>query len=194
MNTGITTLEQAGKHLVAEGVVNFEDMTVEGKQLLEVCGYTIDKDSKKTLDRQIKKHKFLEGVDFNIGIDADSESRVKPKVYQFTMNAANHILLAAMTDKGKAARQEAIDTQVAVDSNQELKDMLLTVMQSQKDTLARLESGYVSLLEDKDNLIIKKSKPLSLSKLLGNGSSKVVQAANLWLEDEGVSGKEVCRG
>lgn len=37
--TNITTLEQAGKYLVAEGVVNFEDMTVEGKQLLSVCGY-----------------------------------------------------------------------------------------------------------------------------------------------------------
>ena len=34
-------------------------------------------------------------------------------------------------------------------------------------------------------MIVKKSTPLSLSKLLGNGSSKVVQAANLWLEDEG---------
>ncbi|MCP4320739.1 MAG: hypothetical protein GY787_02535, partial [Alteromonadales bacterium] len=40
-------------------------------------------------------------------------------------------------------------------------------------------------VEDKDNLIIKKSTPLSLSKLLGNGSSKVVQSANLWLESEG---------
>ncbi len=52
MTTQITTLEQAGKHLVAEGVVNFENMTVEGKQLLEVCGYRTDSDIKKTLERQ----------------------------------------------------------------------------------------------------------------------------------------------
>ncbi len=87
MTTQITTLEQAGKHLVAEGVVNFENMTVEGKQLLEVCGYSTT--TSQYIDRQIKKHNFVEGVDFKINIDTTSESRVKPKVYIFTMNAAS---------------------------------------------------------------------------------------------------------
>lgn len=182
----IVTLEQAGKHLIEEGVVDFENnMTVEGKQLLKVCGYPLDDKVSQHIKRQISKHDFIEGLDFNTHIDVSSKSRRKPKIYNFTFNSANHILLAAMTDKGKQARQQAIDTQVAVDSSEELRSMLMQVMQSQKDTLERLESGYLSRLEDKEEIIVKKSTPLSLSKLLGNGSSKVVQAANLWLEDEG---------
>ncbi|AHK11240.1 hypothetical protein S14_131 [Shewanella sp. phage 1/4] len=185
--TTITTLEQASHHLITEGVVDFNTMTVEGKQLLEVCGYAAkeQKDITRYLKRQIEKHAFVEGVDFTSDIDVTSESRKKPMVYSFSMNAANHILLAAFTDQGKAARQEAIDTQVAVNSNEELRNMLMQVMQAQKDTLTKLESGYISLLEGKEDLIIKKSTPLSLSKLMGNGSSKVVQAINIWLEDEG---------
>ena len=183
MTNQITTLEQAGKFLIEKEVVDFTTMTVEGKQLLEVCGYTTT--TRQYIERQVSKHNFVEGVDYKINIDVYSESRVKPRVYQFTFNAANHVLLAAMTDNGKAARQQAIDTQVAVDSNQELREMLMQVMQSQKDTLAKLEAGYQSIFEGQEELIIKKSTPLSLSKLLGNGSSKVVQAANLWLEDEG---------
>ncbi len=180
----IVTLEQAGKHLMEEGVVNYENMTVEGKQLLEVCGYsTGDGNTKKVIERQITKHDLKEGKDFTTDIVVRGRHRVK--MFYFSMNSANHILLAAMTEKGKAARQEAIDTKVAIDSDLELRSMLMQVMQSQQDTLARLEAGYTSLIEDKEKLIIKKSTPSSLSKLIGNGSSKVVQAANLWLESEG---------
>ena len=71
-------------------------MQVEGKQLLDVCGYSYieattggrqKSQSTKVINRQIKKHSLMEGVDFNIGIDDDSISRVKPSVYQFTINA-----------------------------------------------------------------------------------------------------------
>lgn len=75
MELQIATLEQAGKHLIAEGVVDFENMTVEGKQLLEVCGYTVDDKASQSLKRQITKHDFKEGVDFNTHIDTGAESR-----------------------------------------------------------------------------------------------------------------------
>lgn len=117
--TKIATLEQAGKHLMEKGVVDFNNMTVEGKQLLDVCGYAAkeQKDVTRYLKRLIEKHGFKEGIDFTRDTDVTSESRKKPMVYHFTMNASNHILLSAITDKGKQARQDAIDLKNVVDEN-----------------------------------------------------------------------------
>ena len=195
MKTEIVTLEQAGKHLVAEGVVNFENMTVEGKQLLEVCGYRTDAQVKQTVERQIAKHSFVEGVDFNKRIDASSESRRKPTVYEFSMNAANHVLLSAMTDKGKAARQEAIDLQTTVQDNGG-QEMLMDFIKQQQQFMLDMQDGFKSTLqlaldkkeEESRIIIFKKSEPISLTKMY-NGSSKVAQAANIWLEYEGYQDK-----
>lgn len=195
MNTEITTLEQAGKHLMEQGVVNFENMTVEGKILLEVCGYRTDSDVKKTIERQIEKHGFKEGLDFNKGIDAFSESRRKPMVYEFTMNAANHVLLSSMTDKGKAARQEAIDLKQTVEVNGG-QEMLMDFIKQQQQFMLEMQEGFKSTLQlaldkkDEESRIIlfKKSEPISLTKMY-NGSSKVAQAANIWLEYEGYQDK-----
>lgn len=101
----ITTLQEAGQHLLAKGVVS-DDMTVEGLQLLEVCGFSTS-NAKARIDEQIRRHMLEKEVDFTISIVRDG--RIKRNSYQFTFNAANHILLAAMTEQGKAARQEAID-------------------------------------------------------------------------------------
>ena len=43
----ITTLEQAASHLIEIGVVDMRSMNVEGKNLLDACGYKYGKDSKK---------------------------------------------------------------------------------------------------------------------------------------------------
>lgn len=102
----ITNLEQAGRHLMEVGAVDFETMMVEGVQMLEVCGYGYHK--KNVTDKiqvQIKKHNLTEGVDYTI-------KKNGKWAYHFTLNAANHVLLAAMTEKGKAARQDAINMKV----------------------------------------------------------------------------------
>jgi phage anti-repressor protein len=195
MKTEITTLEQAGKHLMNEGVVNFEDMSVEGKQLLDVCGYRTDSDVKKTIERQINKHKFNEGVDFTKGIDASSESRKKPMVYKFTMNAANHVLLAAFTEQGKAARQEAIDLSTTVQENGG-EQMLMEFIKQQQQFMLDMKDGFKDTLrlaldkkeEDSRIMLFKKSEPISLTKMY-SGSSKVAQSANIWLEYEGYQTK-----
>lgn len=88
------------------GAVDFETMMVEGVQMLEVCGYEYHK--KNVTDKiqvQIKKHNLTEGVDYTI-------KKNGKWAYHFTLNAANHVLLAAMTENGKAARQDAIDMKV----------------------------------------------------------------------------------
>ncbi len=187
MTTQITTLEQARIYLMNEGVVNFGDMTVEGRQLLEVCGAT-----SQPITRQIEKHNFVEGVDFTKEFAFPLESSKESMWYEFSVDAAAQVLLAASTAQEEQPRQEDTNTQVAVSSNEELRQMVLTVIQSQKDIiqlqediLALLESRNVSLLKDEGDLITKEPTLLPLSKLLGNGSSKVVQSANLWLEDEG---------
>ncbi|MEZ9374928.1 hypothetical protein [Vibrio cyclitrophicus] len=112
----ITTLEQASKHLIDCGVVAFElgSFPVEGKQLLDVCGYSLS-NPRIEITRQIVKHDLTEGVDFMRNKDATHQKAGQaPKIYHFSLNAANHILLAAMTDQGKAARQDAIDTKTAL--------------------------------------------------------------------------------
>ena len=183
----ITTLKQAAQHLMDSSCVDMETMTVEGKQLLDVCGFSTS-NAKARLDEQVARHSLEINKDFTISIERDGN--IKRNVYHFTMNAANHILIAAMTDKGKEARQDAIDLKVAVDSVP--VELVEEMMASLADRLtaraggeiARLASAYDSKIHEKELLIIKKSEPLSLTKILGN-SNKVVQAANLWLEENG---------
>lgn len=185
----ITTLEQAARHLMDVGAVDMNTMTVEGKQLLEVCGYEFGKDQKKFLDRITEQHGFIDGVDFSTEVSKSTGGRPST-AYRFTMNAANHALLAAMTEKGKVARQQAIDMKEAVDSVP--MEMVERMMASLADKLteragaeiAKLARSKDSEIQERNELIIRKSQPVSLTKILGN-SHKVVQAANLWLEEAG---------
>lgn len=187
MKNEITTLEQAGKMLIENGVVDFNTMTVEGKQLLDVCGFSLS-NPRAEIKRQIEKHALVEGNDFIRSEDATHKGRgQKPVIYIFTMNAANHILLAAMTQKGKEARQEAIDLKTGTQSFtlSELSDIINQAAQAASNqTAVLLENKFMDVIKAKNDLIHKKSEPLSLSKIYG-GSSKVVQAANLYLEELG---------
>lgn len=185
MSLQITTLEQASNHLLSEGLVDFNTMTVTGENLLNVCGYSYHKKNKTDkIKVQIKKHNFQEGEDFTINKDG-------AWVYQFSMNAANHVLLAAMTEKGKTARQQAIDLKTTVDENGG-QEMLMDFIKQQQQFMVEMQEGFKSTLQlalDKKEeesliMIVKKSEPISLTKMY-NGSSKVAQAANIWLEAEG---------
>ena len=189
----ITTLEQAAKHLIESGKVDMSNMTVEGRKLLDVCGYsyksTDGKDkSKSVLDRQIIKHNFSEGKDFTVRIVVHGKNR--KSVYDFSMNAANHVLLAAMTEKGKKARNEAIKLKEAVDSipvdmvESFMASMAEKYLNQTEQAVAQISHKYEAKVKEKELLIYKKSEPISLTKILGN-SHKVVQAANLWLEENG---------
>lgn len=184
----ITTLEQAGRHLMEVGAVDFDTMTVEGKQLLEVCGFSTS-NARAEIARQIERHEFAEGVDYSCSMIA-TPSGQKSKIYNFTMNAANHVLLAAMTEKGKAARQQAIDLREAVDNipvelaERMMRDVAESLTRMGGEQIAKLAHSYDAKIQERNDLIIKKSEPVSLTKILGN-SHKVVQAANLWLEEAG---------
>lgn len=180
----ITTLEQAARHLLDTNRVNLSNMTVEGEDMLDACGYQYHK--KNVTDKikvQIEKHGLVDGKDFTI----DKSGRW---VYHFTMNAANHILLAAMTEKGKEARQQAIDLREAVDSipvelaERMMREVAESITKIGGEQMAKLANSYDAKIQERNELIIKKSQPVSLTKILGN-SNKVVQAANLWLEEAG---------
>ena len=183
----ITTLEQAAKHLIESGKVDMNNMTVEGKQLIEVCGFS--KIDNTTIKNQIAKHNLKEGVDF-MQSSAKSNGGRPSSVYQFTMNAANHILLAAMTEKGKKARNEAIKLKESVDSipvdmvESFMASMAEKYLSQTEQAVAQISHKYEAKVKEKELLIYKKSEPISLTKILGN-SHKVVQAANLWLEENG---------
>lgn len=183
----ITTLEQAATHLIESGKVDMNTMTVEGRQLLDVCGYSTS-NAKARLDEQISRHKLELNKDFTISIIRDGN--VRKNVYSFTLNAANHILLASITEQGKKARQEAINLKTSIDSIP--VDMVESFMASMAEkflgqteqAVALISQKYEAKVKEKDLLIHKKSEPISLTKILGN-SHKVVQAANLWLEEGG---------
>lgn len=190
----ITTLEQAGNHLLSEGLVNFNTMTVTGEDLLNVCGYSYHKKNKTDkLKVQISKHNFREGIDFYINKEG-------AWVYEFTMNAANHVLLASMTDQGKKARQEAIDLSTVVQDNGGEKLLMDLIKQQQqfmiemKDTFSNTLTTALSDQSEKHKILIhKKSEPISLSKMYAK-SNNVVQAANLYLESEGYQIKRYFNG
>jgi phage anti-repressor protein len=181
----ITTLEQAAKHLIESGKVDMNTMTVEGKQLIEACGFS--KVDSTTIRNQIKKHNLELDKDF-MQSSAKSSGGRPSTIYQFTMNAANHILLAAMTDKGKKARQQAINLKESVDSvpvemvESFMADMAAKFLGQTEQAIAQVSHKYEAKVKEKDQLIYKKSEPISLTKILGN-SHKVVQATNLWLEE-----------
>lgn len=133
MSSLITTLTQAEQHLRSSNVIimNSDESLelVEGKQLLDVCGYAYKfvgsdgyerNEANKHIKRQIEKHGFIEGVDFGkvqSPIVGGSGNRGAKVEYRFTLNAANHVLLAAMTAEGKHARHTAINLAVAVQAN-----------------------------------------------------------------------------
>ena len=166
----ITTLEQAASHLISVGAVDMSTMMVEGKQLLDVCGYNYGRDSKKFLDRQIAKHGFVFGDDFTI--DTVVEGKIRRCVYHFTLNAANHTLLAAMTEQGKAARQEAIDLKVNTTpalSGDPLLDMMQMMVESRKDHLAltaKVEEQASKLAELEERTAILPSKPANAESIV----------------------------
>ena len=184
----ITTLEQAARHLMDVGAVDMNTMTVGGKQLLEVCGFSTS-NARAEIARQIERHEFAEGVDYSCSMIA-TPSGQKSKSYRFTMNAANHVLLAAMTEKGRVARQQAIDLREAVDSipvelaERMMREVAESITKIGGEQIAKLAHSYDAKIQERNELIIRKSQPVSLTKILGN-SHKVVQAANLWLEEAG---------
>lgn len=96
MSTSITTLAQAARYLNQEDVVIYNEdgsMSVEGKQLLGVCGYKYtNKNWGSVVDRQISKHSLVEGVDFKIEKTTSYKGR-KSLRYYFTFDSAQTILL-----------------------------------------------------------------------------------------------------
>ena len=150
MSKQITTLNQAAEHLIQQGAVDMTTMTVEGLMLLEVCGFRTESDVNKSIDRQIAKHKFVDGVDYTLGINALSKMRAKQ--YKFTLNAANHVLLAAMTENGKLARQDAIDTKTEtqpVSTGNLMLDALIESQRQISEVKAQVDetAGKVAQLE-----------------------------------------------
>lgn len=105
----ITTLEQAGRHLMEVGVVDFETMTVDGKQLLEVCGFSTS-NARAEIARQIERHGFNEGVDYMRSKGAaHQKSGQKPIIYSFTVPAAA-IIYANATNKAITSHSERKET------------------------------------------------------------------------------------
>ena len=106
----VTTLKEAATFLINADVVDFtNNNSVEGGQLLEVCGYDTNVSTQsRTIKRQIEKHGFISGVDFNPTMVESIGGRPKT-IYHFTFNASQHVLLGSMTEQGKQARQEAIN-------------------------------------------------------------------------------------
>lgn len=153
MNTNITTLAQAEQHLRETGIVrttaNFKEV-VEGKQLLDVCGFSYtDKNWGQRIQRQIEKHNFIEDIDYVIRkvqstIDGGAGNRGMKTVYAFTLHAANHVLLAAMTAQGKQARDTAIK---AVESQPTQPVMPTTYLEALKHLVAAEEKREALELE-----------------------------------------------
>ncbi|WP_139117808.1 hypothetical protein, partial [Endozoicomonas atrinae] len=104
----IENLEQAELMIRRAGIVKEEK--VEGTKLLDICGFNYGRIN-DGCRKQIARHKFKKGVDFSCDQQV-TPSGQKTNIYYFSINAANHVLLSAMTPEGKKARQEAIDSKM----------------------------------------------------------------------------------
>ena len=166
----ITTLEQAASHLINIGAVNMETMIVEGRDLLIACGLDTVRES-QSIKRQIERHQFLDGRDFCTSMGESTGGRPK-EVYHFTLNAANHVLLAAMTEQGKAARQEAIEIKTNTTptlTGDPLLDMMQMMVESRKDHLAlteKVEEQGNKLAELEERTAILPSKPANAESIV----------------------------
>lgn len=88
----ITTLEQAGRHLMDVGAVDFNTMTVEGRQLLEVCGFSTS-NAKARLDEQVTRHDFEINKDFTV--NRVINGNIARNIYSFTIEAAAIVFASA---------------------------------------------------------------------------------------------------
>lgn len=165
----ITTLEQAASHLISIGAVDMHTMQVEGKMLLDACGFS--KTDSTAIKRQIEKHNFLIGKDF-VPSMAESTGGRPSEIYRFTLNAANHVLLAAMTEQGKMARQEAIDIKtnsLPALSGDPILDMMQMMVESRKDHLAltqKVDQQEKKLAELEERTAILPSKPANAESIV----------------------------
>lgn len=85
----IKTLDMAANHLINSGVVDFNTMTVEGKQLLDVCGLSAS-NTRAEIARQIRRHNFHEAADYTRITHVEASGQ-KSKAYHFKINAASMI-------------------------------------------------------------------------------------------------------
>jgi len=162
--------------LRSAGVVEYNDFgdeVVEGKQLLDICGFSYIKvtttpdggarqesNASRVIKRQIEKHNFVEGEDYTTEVVANGRSR--ETVYHFNMRPANHILLSAMTQEGKAARDEAIDLKLEKETTPQtefsnnpqvmMKQMMMGILQQQIDHDLMLEDIQKDSAETKSRL------------------------------------------
>ena len=106
-------ISQSGKECVDdESLFNAYGFNLTSKTLAQAC------------KRQIEKHKLINGIDFTTSMLQSCGGRPKTKLH-FSINAANHILLGAMTPQGKVARQKAIDLAMAQKKTTPLADPIL---------------------------------------------------------------------
>ncbi len=101
LNNEVINLDQAELVMRRAGIV--QDVMVEGKQLLAVCGLSLNSPAKE-IKRQIEKHRFVEGADYRASMPENNGRGRPATIFHFTINAANDVLLAAMTPEGKNAR------------------------------------------------------------------------------------------
>ncbi|WP_419532967.1 hypothetical protein [Endozoicomonas sp.] len=168
-NYEISTLEQAELVIRRKGIVH--DEKVEGHQLLKLCGFA--KIDNTSIKRQIEKHGFVEGKDF-MPLMAESSGGRPKTVYHFLLNAANHILLSAMTEEGKKARQEAIDDKL---KKQRLKQNSVPVFNEQLTPQALLEANIATSL-----------KAIAFAEAMGfTGNQKLLSADRLLKSQIGFS-------
>ena len=114
--------------------------------MLRLCGLST-KDATDSIQKQINRHGFIAEKDFSESFRESTGGR-PGKIYHFTINAANHVLLAAMTKEGKQARQEAIDLKTDQDRVTNLINNGIAIVSQDMKDLAQIFglSGNQALL------------------------------------------------
>lgn len=184
--TPITSLDQAELKIRRAGIIRLNpegQEQVDGEELLQtICGFNLEsKTVAQAIKRQIAKHEFCEGKDFTTSMLQSSGGRPR-RVYHFSVNAANHVLLSAMTQEGKQARQEAIDEK----RKQQLTDALNIPQSSEKPALDQRENFTPQVLLEIN--MATSLKAIAFAEALGfTGNQKLLSADRLLKSQIGFS-------
>lgn len=153
---------------------------VEGKVVLEVSGLSLA-NPRAELKRQITKHGFIEGSDYSCSMVA-TPSGQRTKEYHFTIHAAHHVLLAAMTEQGKLARDEVIETKLAETqfSNDPLLAQMQMMMSIRQDQLVHQEK-LLQLEQSHSDVLVRLSNVEDKTQLVGNLKQGYIGRKDAWV-------------
>lgn len=176
----IVTPSQAQKFLLSKEIVDLESNTVEGEDLLTLCGYNFHPNAKMYFDRMIHRHKMIRGLDYFVSKKLSEKGALKNE-YRFSSIAASKIVLVAAAPprerKPRVPRKPKPQPKPVVVEASIPDEQLLASALIRANVIIETKAHKIKKVEE---AIIDLATPVALTKLIGGAN---VSNAYAWLHD-----------